>query len=457
MNDFGPIFRTLLRNKLGALLIALQIALTLAVVTNAAYIIGQRADDVARPSGLDEANTAIFHTTLFDSNVDQQQLRRDDLDALRNLPGVVAAVPIQSVPISGSGWGEDYYTTPEMTSDESINFGMFMVDEHGLDTLDLEMLGGRNFRPEEMTLRSLESFESPRVTIVSQALADALFPDGDALGKTVYDEPNGEKPMEIIGIYDHMQNAWPHSDNVNRTALIPAYANFGGQMMYLVRAEPGQRDAVMAAGEAYLAKNRSRIVEHVRSYEEQKRRTYDGDIAMITLMSAVITVLAAVTGLGIVGLAWFSVTQRRKQIGTRRALGATRLDIVRYFMVENWMITSIGIVIGIVGAVTLNWFLRVQHRARAALVPAGRHGRALAARPTRRVAAGPPRGQHSAGPRYTQRLKRQRGRRVAFGSCAAPPLQSILPGYCNASQSATLSGTMRSMGISPARLSEVIS
>jgi len=361
MNDIGPIFRTLLRNKLGAMLIALQIALTLAVVTNAAFIISQRAEDVARPSGLDEANTAIFITTLFDSNVDQQQLRRDDLDALRALPGVVAAVPIQSVPISGSGWGEDYYTTPEQTSDESTNFGMFMVDEHGLESLDLELLAGRNFRPEEMTLRSLDSFEFPRVTIVSQALADTLFPDGDALGQTVYDEPNGEKPIEIIGIYDQMQNAWPHSDNVERTALIPAYGNFGGQMMYLVRAEPGQRDAIMAAGEAYLAQNRSRIIEHVRSYEEQKRRTYGGDIAMIKLMSAVIMVLAAVTGLGIVGLAWFSVTQRRKQIGTRRALGASRFDIMRYFMVENWMITSFGIVLGVAGAITLNWFLDTEY------------------------------------------------------------------------------------------------
>lgn len=361
MKDLGPIFRTLLRNKLGALLIALQIALTLAVVTNAAFIISQRAGDVARPSGLDEPNTAIFITTMFDPNIDQRQLYRDDLAALRALPGVVAATSIQSIPISGSGWGDDFYTTPEMTSDESINFGMFMVDEHGLETLDLELLEGRDLRPEEMTVRSLESFEFPRVALVSKALADAAFPDGDALGKTVFDEPNGEKPFEIVGIYDHMQNAWPHSDNVDRTMLIPSIGMFGGQMMYLVRTEPGQRDAVMAAGEEYLEQNRSRIVDVVRSYEEQKQRTYGGDIAMIKLMSVVITALAAVTGLGIVGLAWFSVTQRRKQIGTRRALGATRFDIVRYFMVENWLITSIGLAIGLVGALSLNWFLDTEY------------------------------------------------------------------------------------------------
>ena len=361
MNEFGPIFRSLLRNKLGALLIALQIALTLAIVTNAAFIIRERAADVARPSGLDEPNTALFITNLFDSNADQDQIRRDDLEALRAIPGVIAAAPTQSVPISGSGWGEDLYTDPEMPSNESISFGNFMVDTHGLATFDLELLAGRNFRQDEIVKRGFDSLEFPKVIIVSQALADSLFPDGDALGKTVWDEPNGERAMEIIGIYDHMQNAWPHSSNVNRTALMPALSSFGGQMMYVVRSEPGRLDQVMQEAEAYLSQNRSRIVDIVRTYEEQKKRTYSRDIAMVKLLTAVIIVLTAVTGLGIVGLAWFSVTQRRKQIGTRRALGATRLDIVRYFMLENWMITSAGVVIGVIGAVGLNWFLDTQY------------------------------------------------------------------------------------------------
>ena len=361
MKDIGPIFRALARNKLGALLIALQIALTLAIVTNAAFIIQERAANIARPSGLDEVNTSVFFTNLFDSNVDQRQLYRDDLDALRSIPGVLAATPSQSIPISGSGWGEDLYNDPELPSNESINFGNFMVDEHGMETFGLELVAGRNFRPEEITVRSLEDISAPDILIVSQALADELFPDGDALGKTVWDEPNGEKPMRIIGIYDHMQNAWPSSSNVNNTALMPSLSMFGGEMMYVVRSEPGSRDKVMAAAEEYLSKNRSRIVDTVRSYEEQKKRTYSGDIAMVKLLSAVIAVLTGVTGLGIVGLAWFSVTQRRKQIGTRRALGATRWDIVRYFMVENWLITSAGLTIGLAGAMGLNWFLDTQY------------------------------------------------------------------------------------------------
>ncbi len=361
MKDIGPIFRSLLRNKLGVILIALQIALTLAIVTNAAFIIQERSADIARPSGLDEENTAMFITNLFDSNVDQRQLYRDDLEAIRAIPGVLAAAPTQSMPVSGSGWGEDLYTDPEMPSNESINFGKFMVDEHGLDAFGLELVAGRMFTPDEMVTRSFEEMEVARVLVISQALADNLFPDGDALGKTVWDEPNGQQPMEIIGIYDHMQNAWPTSRNVNNTALTPEISMFGGQMMYVVRAEPGQLDQVMQATEAYLSKNRSRIVEIVRSYPEQKSRTYSRDIAMVKLLSGVIIVLTGVTGLGIIGLAWFSVTQRRKQIGTRRALGATRADIVRYFMVENWLITSAGLAVGLIGTVGLNWFLDTQY------------------------------------------------------------------------------------------------
>jgi putative ABC transport system permease protein len=361
MKDIGPIFRALTRNKLGALLIALQIALTLAIVTNSAFIINQRASDIARPSGVDEANTAIFITTLFDSNLDQRQLFRDDLDALRALPGVIAAAPIQSVPASGSGWGESLYNNPQAQSNESISMGQFMVDEHGLEALGLELVAGRNFRPEEIMERSLDNMSKTRFHIISQALADELFPDGDALGKTIWDEPNGESPIEIIGIYSHMQNAWPSSENVNNSALTPALMMFGGQMMYIVRTEPGSRNAVMVAGEEYLSKNRGRIIEVVRSFEEQKRRTYSGDIAMVKLLTAVIAVLTGVTGLGIVGLAWFSVTQRRKQIGTRRALGATRMDIIRYFMVENWLITTAGLLVGLVGTVALNWLLDTQY------------------------------------------------------------------------------------------------
>jgi len=60
----------------------------------------------------------------------------------------------------------------------------------------------------------------------------------------------------------------------------------------------------------------------------------------------VMIILTIVTGLGIVGLASFNVNQRKKQIGTRRALGASQGAIVRYFMLENFLISSGGVLLG---------------------------------------------------------------------------------------------------------------
>jgi putative ABC transport system permease protein len=78
---------------------------------------------------------------------------------------------------------------------------------------------------------------------------------------------------------------------------------------------------------------------------------------MAGLLGGVIVALLLVTALGIVGLASFWVAQRRKQIGVRRALGATRGDILRYFQTENFLIVTFGIVLGAILAYGINLLL----------------------------------------------------------------------------------------------------
>ena len=78
---------------------------------------------------------------------------------------------------------------------------------------------------------------------------------------------------------------------------------------------------------------------------------------MAGILVGVIAALLLVTALGIVGLASFWVQQRRRQIGIRRAIGATRSDILRYFQTENFLIVSFGIAIGMLLAFLLNLLL----------------------------------------------------------------------------------------------------
>ena len=126
-------------------------------------------------------------------------------------------------------------------------------------------------------------------------------------------------------------------------------------MRYIVRTAPGYRDELTVQAEERLASsNKDRIIRNMVTMDEVRKLAYLGDAAMITILTFVVALLTAITGLGLVGLASFSVARRTRQIGIRRALGATKAAIVRYFMLENFVVSSIGIVAGVILAVGLN-------------------------------------------------------------------------------------------------------
>jgi putative ABC transport system permease protein len=343
--EIRPILSALMRSKVSMILIGLQVALTLAIVCNALFIIGQRLDLMGRPSGMNEADTFVFGSSGFGQGFDAKASLQADLMLLRQLPGVVAATSANSVPMSGGGWGSGIQLQPKQkTSTAQSTF--YMVDSEGLNAFDAKLIAGRNFKQEEIEWRTQGERVQPSAIIVSKALADKLFPNGDALGKQVFLDED-PPASTIIGIVERMQEPWIDDKDVEHATFIPYYMPYGNYTRYLVRTEPGRRDEVMKAAEQKLAEaNPSRIIGKMRSMEQIRREAYAGDRAMAIILAAVIFALLAVTALGIVGMASFWVAQRTRQIGTRRALGATRFDILRYFQTENFIITTMGLIAG---------------------------------------------------------------------------------------------------------------
>jgi putative ABC transport system permease protein len=136
---------------------------------------------------------------------------------------------------------------------------------------------------------------------------------------------------------------------------------------YLVRAKPGRLDAAMKSARAALfAANPMRVIDDsaeqngIRTFADLRANAYKADRGMAILMSVICVILLAVTGAGIVGLTSFWVGQRHKQIGVRRALGARKIDILRYFQTENLLIAGVGVVLGAILAVGLNLWLMKQ-------------------------------------------------------------------------------------------------
>jgi putative ABC transport system permease protein len=350
-----PILTALRRHKAGTMLIALQIALTLAIVCNALFIIHQRLGNLSANSGVDEANVFVITNMWADmgqstSQVDAQV--RADLIALRQLPAVLDATPASGYPLSGGGWDNFVTMTPDQVK-PTTDVAVYTGDEHFIDSLGLKLVAGRNFHPDEVMVMGTQQAITPPTAIVSKALADRLFPDGDALGKSFY--AMGATPSTIVGIVDplHRQGVDQWSNSYAGQSLIwPLRADDSRGIYYIVRARPGQlADAMREAPKALLAQSRLRIIDPkdgVRDYASIRHKVYDSDRGMVILMGIISVVLLAITAAGIVGLTSFWVGQRRKQIGVRRALGARRRDILAYFLTENFLISASGAVLGIV-------------------------------------------------------------------------------------------------------------
>jgi len=354
--EFGPIWRAMLRNKTGAILIALQIAVTMAIMVNAVSIMQEKSRMLSRPSGIDEHNIFNIVSVGFAQEFNERVTIEEDLAALRAMPGVVNAIQSNSVPLSGGGWNMSLQTEPGENI-EGTSAAIYFVDEHGMDTFGLNLLAGENFSATDINWRERSDTDWPDKTIITYAMAEALYPDDpdSALGKTVY--ISDIQPITITGIMEQLQAPWAGWDGVERVMLTPTHTLFGATR-YIIRTEPGMRDTLMPQVEELLAgRSKDRIVRSMRSMDEIRERSYRDDSSMIKILTFTIVMLIAVTSLGIVGLASFSVNRRTKQIGTRRALGATKVAILRYFMTENLLISLTGVIIGAALTVGLNILL----------------------------------------------------------------------------------------------------
>jgi putative ABC transport system permease protein len=370
-----PILAALKKHKAGVILITLQIALTLAIVCNAVFIIGQRIDRTQRPSGLDENNLFLITQSWVGAptgddpgTIDKlDAMQRTDVATLRNLPDVQSAIAINTMPLINSTWSGGIGLKPDQqhsTAQAAFYFG----DEQMIPMLGLRLVAGRNFTVADVTHMGFRGHNKPAVVIVTKALADKLFPDGHALGKTIYVDRS--TPSTIIGVIARMQvpsaDSWASSWFWN-SVLIPTRldANFA---RYAVRAKPGRlEEAMREAPKALFAANPMRVIQtgadfedsSVHSFADIRAHAYRADVGMAILMGVICVILLCVTGAGIVGLTSFWVGQRRKQIGIRRALGATRRDILRYFQTENLLIAGVGVVVGGILAVGLNlWMMK---------------------------------------------------------------------------------------------------
>lgn len=357
--EIRPILSALLRNRAGAILVAVQIAITLAIVVNAVYVAQQRVQHIGRPSGLDDANIFSFWVTSYEKDYDFLGMVNADMALLRQMPGVVDAAPMSQMPLSGSGSSTQFYSLPDKKG-EKAPANYYLTDNHAVNTLGLKLSAGQEF-----DASVVEYKETPEQTwapqgIISAALGKSLFKDEPPLGKTFYDDQSN--PIRVVGVIEHMHGSWVGWNRVDHVMLTPRISS-QPSTQYAIRTRPGELARVMADVEVALRKrDPHRVVGEAETLTDKKNGSYAGDSLMAVTLTTVTGLVLVFSALGIFGLATFNVNTRTRQIGTRRAVGARKRDIVRYFMTENWLITTVGVVVGCCLALAAGFWLSTQYQ-----------------------------------------------------------------------------------------------
>jgi putative ABC transport system permease protein len=357
--ELRPILSAMRRNKVGAIIIAVQIAITLAILCNGLFIIQQRVTLSQRPTGTDEDNVFIINNQWVGNPPDLAARLQADLAGLRATPGVIDAFATNSYPLSNGGSSEGVNLTAdqkESTAQTAAYFG----DEHTLNSLGLKLIAGRNFNTDEVTEKAGYNDLAPAsAVIITRALAEKLFPGKSALGQNIFLKPENHT-IPIVGIVDRLQVPWVEawSKKFNDYSIIEPFRFVTPYLHYVVRAQPGQLAVVLKAAEAKLYElNRGRVLEKSQTLIDARAEVYKDDRGLAVILGVVCAALVIVTAFGIVGLTSYWVAQRRRQIGIRRALGATRNAIVQYFQTENLMIAAVGATLGIALALSLNLWM----------------------------------------------------------------------------------------------------
>lgn len=352
-----PVLSALRKHRLATLLIALEIALACAVLCNACFLIATRLAAMDVVSGMDESSLALLSVEGYDE-AHASDLNARIVSGLRAIPGMESVSVVGGIP-----FGPQVATAGiSLAANDKHGNGQvdFYVSGPGaLEAMGLRIVAGQ--APDVADYTPVNDFvPADSRILVTRALATHLWPAEDPLGKEFWVTPYH---FRVIGVVDHLALASPGGRGPASTewaAFVPGQPGAKLAGRYLLRAPPAQLADVLQKARTAIATIAPDAVldqDNTQTMRDLRQRFFQQSRIMAGMLAGVIVALLMVTALGIVGLASFWVAQRRRQIGIRRAIGATRRDILRHFQLENFMIVALGIVLGMAMAYGLNAIL----------------------------------------------------------------------------------------------------
>lgn len=208
---------------------------------------------------------------------------------------------------------------------------------------------------------------APMVAVVSESLAARYFPNQDPIGKRLsFNRPirwqNSEEPVtaQVVGVVGNVKLDDSFSDQ-KPTIYVPHPQNpWSRAVWFVARTQTDPAALSSALRTEFMALDKEQPIDQLETLEQRLQNQAAEPRFQTRLMSSFALVALLLAALGIYGMNAYAVAQRRNEIGLRMALGASRGSVLRLVIGKGMGPTAIGIGLGVLGAVTISFWLRTE-------------------------------------------------------------------------------------------------
>lgn len=350
-----PIFTSLTRRKTQTVLLVLQLTVTFALMINSLMLALDASSKLTKNTGmkLDELIVAAYKPNHNDYKERAwfNALVEKDIAQLTTVDGVKSITLSNQPPLAQGGLSVDIHGIDQPQRANLRSVSLYQVDTNVIDTLGLSLSAGRNFN--ETDLRPSQPISEASPIIITQALADLLFPNSNPVGQLT-------SQGQIIGVvkkFHGLQIGGPNA--IEYSIFSPNRVLSKGKTTYmLIRVNPKQLNGVAAKLPSLLRTNNlHRTIYQVEKMRDNHRQLYQQEMAIAALFSILSFFMLLITLTSAFIHAYHHVTQQTKILAIWRALGASQRDVMFYILGENWMMTGLSVMLGVFAAYVMNTFL----------------------------------------------------------------------------------------------------
>lgn len=368
-NQVSLIARSLRRNRITAFLLFMQVLAAMACVANLMSLLMDRVSSLSHATGMQEEGLFVVEGEFVNDPLAAPSVAiAEDIEALRRIPGVIDALATGSLPLSERNWIAGFTNKP-IESDQiegiiEVEPSVYAVSSPAVRLLGLELTAGRDLSPEAfVSMRSRDDYaglHGVSEVVLTEDLAARMFPGSSAVGRFIY--ADARYPIRVVGIVRGLARPVFRKDGDDGLSLILPLIPDTSRVMFAIREAPGVSGGVVAlALEKLLQRDPRRSIVRSSTFQEMRTDYLRHDQIMAVMFLSASLALLLVTATGIYGLSSFWVRRRSPQIAIRRALGARRIDVIAYFLIENLMLTAAGTLVGTAAAVGINLLVALHY------------------------------------------------------------------------------------------------